>query len=307
MVLMKQETLNTEKVHIFFDESGSNNVKQRPTLMAGLLIPESIYQADDFREINRKLQNNEYMPLHWAEYSGYYPLRRDIMSVINIFSKYSPLCKMNIINYDETSLRERRSFYDDINLSQRMIYTKLPERILYGLLRNYGKDVNIKANLFIENSSTYTKLQLDRLLVEQLNTQSMYRGEQYKVIDCQLTPKKQEIGVEIVDLLMGFVRTIIQNKKGSLSKGELMRNELVINFLRNPIFYNFLCNINYYEWQSARELSNVKFKEYVDLFIASNYTSLFENSLEPKSIAIEMKQPIKKRPRIRKTRLIRRR
>ncbi|MFK4164596.1 hypothetical protein, partial [Streptomyces eurythermus] len=158
---MKQETLNTEKVHIFFDESGSNNVKQRPTLMAGLLIPESIYQADDFREINRKLQNNEYMPLHWAEYSGYYPLRRDIMSVINIFSKYSPLCKMNIINYDETSLRERRSFYDDINLSQRMIYTKLPERILYGLLRNYGKDVNIKANLFIENSSTYTKLQLD--------------------------------------------------------------------------------------------------------------------------------------------------
>ncbi|QXE01350.1 DUF3800 domain-containing protein [Terribacillus sp. DMT04] len=270
---MKQEPLNMEKVRIFFDESGSNNIKQRPTLMAGLLIPEPIYQTTEYKEMNSKLKERKYMPLHWTEYSGYMPLKRDIISVIDIFIKYSRVCKMNIINYDETSLRERRKFYDDKDLSKRMIYTKLPERILYGLLRNYGKDVNIKAELYIENSSTYTKLELDKILVDQLNTQSMYRGEQFKVSDCNLTPKKNEIGVEIVDLLMGFVRTIIQNKKERLSKGERMRNALVLQFLESPIFYSFLSDIKYYEWQSSRELTNVRFKEYVDLFLASHYST----------------------------------
>ncbi|CAI9386657.1 hypothetical protein BACSP_01715 [Bacillus sp. T2.9-1] len=292
---MKQEALNTEQVNIFFDESGSNNIKQRPTLMAGLLIPESIYKSLEFIEINRKLVNHEFLPLHWTEYSGFKPLKRDIIKVIKVFINYSPVCKMNIINYDETSLRERRSFYDDKGLSKLMIYTKLPERILYGLLRNYGKDVNIKADLFIENSSNYSKLELDKRLVEQLNTQSMYRGEQFKVLNCKLTPKKNEIGVEIVDLLMGFVRTIIQNKKDNLSKGELMRNSLVVELLNEPAFYNFVCNIKYYEWQSSRELSDVKFKEYVDLFLASNLTKITSDA--EKNVKIQKPKRIRTKTR----------
>jgi hypothetical protein len=275
---MKKDVLSTEKVNIFFDESGNNNIKYRPTLMAGLLIPDPIYNNEDYVKMNEKLIQNSYLPLHWTEYSGYKPLRNDILEVITVFTRFSKLCKMNVINYDESSLNERKKFYSDKSLSKIMIYTKLPERILYGLLRKYGKDVHVNADLFVENSSTYSALDLSNRIVEQLNTQSMYRAEQYSVLGCRLTPKKQQIGVEITDLLMGIVRTIIQNNNdvNTLSKGQRMRNELVVELLRIDAFYQFMINIKYYEWQSTRELSEVNFKEYVDLFLSSNNEQYFK-------------------------------
>ncbi len=62
-----------------------------------------------------------------------------------------------------------------------MIYTKLPERILYGLLRHYGNNVYLEANIFIEYSTEYQKNELHKKVKEQLNIQSLYRGERFKV------------------------------------------------------------------------------------------------------------------------------
>ncbi|WP_259599700.1 hypothetical protein [Clostridium botulinum] len=37
-------------------------------------------------------------------------------------------------------------------------------------------------------------------------------------------------------------------------------------------FYNFLCNIKYFEWDNIQSLKEINFKEYSDYFIARNFS-----------------------------------
>lgn len=99
---MEREVLNIEMMHIFLDESGTK--KDKPTLMAGLLIPSKIYNTFEFVELNRKLQNKEFASLHWTDYTGYPKMRNDILEVFHVFSKYALFTKFNVINYNANPL-----------------------------------------------------------------------------------------------------------------------------------------------------------------------------------------------------------
>lgn len=170
-------------LNLFFDESGKTSP---PTIMGGLSIPTSIYEKDPFIALSQQLRD-ETLKLHWNEYSGYEPLKKDVINVINLTMPFSYMFKFNVINYH----RPNKTNYSG-DLFQEMIYTKLPERILYGLLRGYGHDVKINANVLIENATEYEKVKLNTLIRNQLNVQSLYRGEQFKVSECRLCPKGQE-------------------------------------------------------------------------------------------------------------------
>lgn len=54
-------------------------------------------------------------------------------------------------------------------------------------------------------------------------------------------------------------------------KGLYMKTQLVIELLKIPLFYDFISNIKYYEWDSHKELSDVSFKDYLDLFMANHF------------------------------------
>lgn len=276
---MEIHVLNTEIMNIFFDESGRNNDK--PTTMGGLLIPQKIYTAYEFNYLTEKLQSGK-MKLHWTDYSGHAKTREDIIEAITLFSKFASYTKMNVISYNQALLNIRKRLSYEHDFSTLMIYTKIPERIFYGLLRNYGKDVYIKANIFIEEASRYIDFSLPTRITEQLNTQSLYRGEQFSVLDCTMHKKNEKIGIELVDLILGIMRTIITNPviPSNLSNEELvaqglkkkkMKNDLVIQLLKINEFKEFLSNIRFFEWDSHKELSEVHFRDYLQLFMASNY------------------------------------
>ncbi|WP_282155816.1 DUF3800 domain-containing protein [Cytobacillus gottheilii] len=294
---MLANVLSVELMNIFFDESGTK--KDKPTTMGGLLIPQKIYNTYEFNKMKSKLQNHQYAKLHWTEYTGYKRLKDDIIEVLTTFASFAKYCKFNIINYNENPLDIRKGLYNQDHvpaekLSQIMVYTKIPERILYGLLRNYGKDVYIKSTLYIEHSNRYEDFKLTDRLLEQLNIQSMYRGEQFSVIGSHYKNKREEIGVEIVDLLLGFVRQIIRNeivpfglsddeiKKHKL-KGRKAKNDLAIELLKNSNIYTFLSNIKYYEWESNNELKERKFSEYLQLFMASHIHEFREEHNESRT------------------------
>lgn len=282
---MKNTVLSTTLLNIFFDESGTKSDK--PTLMGGLLIPTTIYDTKEFKEMNTKLREKNYTKLHWTDFTGYSPMENDILEVLNTFCEVAHFSKMNVINYNENPLDIRKTLYNADNktaevLSQRMIYTKLPERILYGLLRNYGKDVYVKSQLFVEESRRYRDFKLNQTLVDQLNLQSMYRGEQFSVISFDFRKKREEIGVEITDLLLGFIRTVIRNDvipfglsneelKAHKLKGKKAKKDLAVKLLLNPKFRTFISSIKFYEWESNNELNQRDFDEYVTLFMAQNY------------------------------------
>lgn len=126
-------------------------------------------------------------------------------------------------------------------------------------------------DVYVEDASEYREFQLDSLIKEQLNIQSLYRGENYLVTESRLIPKGLEIGVELTDLLLGIVRTILLNKPDSDSKGVASRNQLVNELLHNDEFYSFCEKIRYFEWKSNRELTEVSFFDYIQLFLANHY------------------------------------
>ncbi len=286
--------LRTEYMKIFFDESGQD--KDRPCTMAGLLIPDTIYNSPKLMELNEKLINKE-LKLHWTEYTGDIQMRNNIYSVIEVFTTLSQYTRMNVINYNTSTLHERYKLSEHegskskkkrrnkkiIDYATLMVYTKIPERIFYGLLRHYGKDIYIKSEIFIEKEGKYVKYELEKRLLENLNTQSLYRAQQYWVDKCQMVEKQKMIGVELVDLLLGIIRLILKNEEIRLGlsdeeykkqklKGSAKKLELTIDLLKIPGFYDFLSNINYYEWDSDKQLSEVSFKDYLDLFMTSYYS-----------------------------------
>lgn len=255
-----------QSIKVFFDESGKGSNK--PNLMAGLVVPSIIYESPDFGSYTQQLRDNG-LKLHWKTYAGDYTTREDITGVIDIFSRYCGTAKLNVINYDYSVLTGRKEF--DKNTVERMIYTKFPERIIYGLLRGYGKNVYVKTDILIEHSSEYEALRLHDVVKEQLNMQSLYRGEHYIVEKSELVPKGVEIGVELTDLLIGIIRSIIKNGSDEKSKSVYSKNSLVIQLLKNRDFCSFIQNIRFFEWTSSRELMEINFRDYMQLFLSNHY------------------------------------
>ncbi|WP_368502742.1 DUF3800 domain-containing protein (plasmid) [Alkalihalophilus sp. As8PL] len=287
--------MSKELMNIFFDESGQDSDK--PTTMGGLLIPHSVYCSQEMNTLTDRLTSKE-IKLHWTDYTGDGVLRENIKEAITVFSNIAKYTRMNVINYNRSALDQRYKLSDDIgskktkgrqrkvtmNYATLMVYTKIPERIFYGLLRNYGKDVYIKTDIFIEKEGKYEKYNLETRLKENLNTQSLYRAEQFWVDDCKMVTKGQMIGIELVDLILGVIRLIIRRYSippGLTDrqytemgiKGKAKKHQLVIELLKIDAFQQFLRNIKYYEWDSNKELDQVSLGDYIDLFMANNFRS----------------------------------
>jgi hypothetical protein len=258
-------SLKTETLNVFFDESGKR--KDKPNLMGALSIPNNLYASPVFELLSQKMRDG-LLRLHWTEYTGYEKLKQDISEVVRILSSYHQMIKFFVINYDYSVISGKTGF--ERYIIDEMIYTKFPERIIYGLLRRYGQNVFIEASIFVEDSTEYQSFKLHERLKEQLNIQSLYRGERFIVTNSSLKPKGQEIGIELVDLLLGITRTIIVNLNEQ-TKGINSKNDLVIQLLKDSNFYTLLKNIRCFEWEDAQELTEVSFSDYLQLFLANHH------------------------------------
>ena len=262
--------MSTISLRLFFDESGKRGDK--PNLMGGLSIPESLYSSVKFDSWNQKLRDKE-IRLHWVGYTGDANVKKSILQLMELVSKYHKLLKFNIISYDYHMLTESRR--PDSVISH-MVYSKFPERLIYGLLRGYGREIHIDAHIFIEHSTEYQDMRLNETIKEQLNVQSIYRGEQFNVSSSRLVPKGQEIGIELTDLLLGIVRSIIRNEPDSKSKSVSAKNALIVELLKNQDFYSFLASFRLFEWSRSRELQEASFGDYIQVFL-SNHHDKFES------------------------------
>lgn len=250
--------MNQINLQIFFDESGK---KEPPTLMGALSIATNVYASKDYRNLNEQLKSED-LNLHWSEYSGNSKHRENIIRVIQMAMKNHRLLKFNAINYIKPSQYDAATF-------RKAFYTKLPERIIYGLLRGYGKGITVKTDIKIEYSNEYETAKLPHLIKDQLNFQALYRGEQFSVTYSQLVHKYQEIGIELTDLVLGIIRTIILNKP-TTSKSKQECTKLVVELLQDDNFYSFLSKIMYFEWTGSSSLKAVSFDDYIHVFLSTH-------------------------------------
>jgi hypothetical protein len=255
-------------INIYFDESGKNQSK--PHLMGGLAIPTIYYESQKIRELNDVIQETE---IHWTEYDGDSKERNTIWRIINTFMDEHYLLKMNVISYNQSRIEESAKRVKDIleDAADQTIFMKFPERIIYGLLRKYGTYVQLETKIFIEDDTKYhnTKYDLRTQLFQQLNIQSIYRGERFTVKSAQYVGKQNQVGIELVDLLLGMVRSIIRNDMPT-NRRIREKNRLIMRLLlSNPNFYTFIKNINYFEWANSPSLIEVDFETYLNVFMSS--------------------------------------
>ena len=249
------------KVNIYFDESGKKE-KNGPKLMGAILVPKHIYDLENIVKINEKLKNKE-IKYHFTKYNGNLGEMRNYIEKITLFSKYLKYCSLNIISY-----RTPSSTHIDQKTVKNMIYTKFPERVFYGLLRNNGNGLYIDADIYMESATEYREM--INTLPMTLNTQSIYRAEKFKINDSKLVSKNVEIGVEFTDTVLGMIRQIIMsiNEEGQISNAKKAKNSLIMECLNIDGFYEFLSNINYYEWCNTSTLKEVKFESYLKFFVS---------------------------------------
>lgn len=258
--------MGNSKAKIFFDESGKKS--NGPLLMGALLIFEDTYILEDIQEINNKLKNKE-LSFHFTQYNGHHSTKNNIIDLISIMDKYLKVMRMNVIKYKTIPSYEIANNFDD------MVYSKFPERLFYGLLRYKGDLSHIKANIYIEDATEYTKL--PNQFKSQLNIQATYRGENFSIEECCLLPKNSEIGIELTDLILGIIKTILQNDiiDDKITKSKKEKILLVSELLKKEGLYNFLCNMKYFEWDNSQSLKEINFKEYLDSFVSRNFSYIY--------------------------------
>lgn len=183
--------------------------------------------------------------------------------------------KMNVIYYDQSIMEEKAKKFKHVdgNLCNSTIYMKLPERIVYGLIRYYGKLSEIDAQIIIEEATEYKQpnVNLKEQLPKQLNIQAIYRGENFKIVHSRYAPKGTEVGLELTDILLGMVRTIVTNPPftGRKKKAHI---KLIMNLLKDQRFFHFFEQIKFYEWSNSHQLTEIRFSNYLQLFISTNYS-----------------------------------
>lgn len=257
-------TFYTREMNVFFDESGKEN--DRPNLLGALSIPKKIYEADDIRYMNSFLKK-KIVKFHWKQYNGNKNAKENIINLMEMFVLHKEFIKLNIINYHYGFLKGQELFSkkdrDDT------IYSKLPERLIYGLIRGYGSDMRVSSTIYIDKSTEYETLELDKTLISTLNSHSLYRGEKFYAKECFMYPKNAEIGLELTDVLLGMVRTIIKNPviTNDTSKIEREKVSLTLELLNNKEFKEIFSNIKYYEWRGNKELNGVDFSDYIYAFL----------------------------------------
>ncbi|WP_153732771.1 hypothetical protein [Sporosarcina obsidiansis] len=273
------------KIKIFFDESRKD--KDYPNLMGAVLIPTACYELDSLNDLYDLIKEGK-KPIHWTDYTGDSSAKRRRITLVKKLMVYQHLLKVNVISYKMNKFEEMakpiKSFYSEI--TDHTIYTKLPERVVYGLVRKYGQDTYIDASVFIEHNTSYSgtqksthstdhtsnKKDLKVTMFEQLNIQSLYRGERYRIREVSYLLKRKEFGIEFIDIMLGIIRTIIQNNTQN-SRSSRMKNELVLEMLETiPNLSHLLnSNVTLYEWNEAqKELTTVPLTNYLNVFLSTN-------------------------------------
>ena len=201
---------------IFFDESGK---KDKPNLRGAISIPNNIYKLPPFETLKSIIESTE---IHWKKYNGDHRQTQAIRQMIKTISDFQDFIKVNVINYDQSIIQQKSRHFTDIDkdIYESTIYKKIPERIIYGLIRHFGKMSVVNVEIIIEEANEYKSehVNLKERLPEMLNIHSIYRGEHYKVVNSRYAPKKTEVGIELIDVLLGMIRTIINNPDFSSEK-----------------------------------------------------------------------------------------
>ena len=207
---------------------------------------------------------NRDFKMHFTQYDrSHYDI---YLKVIKTLLPFNGIIRMNGIIFKKSQFKKHillAAKVDD------MVYGKIPERVIYGLLRNYSNLEPVIANIFIENSDEYKARRLDKIVKDQINTHALYRFDNFKIQRSTLVTKNEQIGVEITDILIGMLRLIINyesviSNTNKISKTALAKVLLINDLL--PILKRLFSETSIYELSYQDHLTKIPLNSYLGLF-----------------------------------------
>ena len=249
------------KYNIFFDESEvkSLRIKMDISLMGCLRMPESLYKTPAIQALTDQLRDRS-IKLHFTDYNNrlfkmYSKVLKEFFGENGENVKY---LKFNLISYSKDEYINGHTAFDKVSMKD-MEYAKIPERVIYGSIRNISKYKPTEARLFIENSTEYTRIGLHNILKKQLNVQSLCRNDNFVIKTSLLYPKGKEIGIEITDMILGIISIVIRNAVTVDSTGRVISKNLFSKkdfiYKHRVLIESILKNVYYFEMNGLDRLT----------------------------------------------------
>lgn len=189
--------------YIFFDESGKINRQDSKYSYYGALgIPKS-----DHESINEEWRKNgESRELHFQRFN-----LTNLDSYLNVTNTLLEKSKINIYMVENSkALGIADKLAIDYTKLRELLYIKIPERLIYGILRYLDDFYNIE--LFIDECDEYDKYGIKSKLEYQLNAQAVYRDKIYFIKSVQQMNSKANICLQGIDVIIGAISFIVDKK-----------------------------------------------------------------------------------------------
>ena len=280
-----------ETVSVFMDESGKN--KNEISLIGSVVVPNNCYCSKSVMELNDKLKREE-ISFHLTDYKK--SQLKDYLNLFDLFVSNENLLRFNVVAFKRGRFSNHmlKGKIDD------MVYSKIPERSIYGSLRGYSSFTEVEANIYIEYATDYEKRGLDKLIKNQLNIHSLYRYDHFKVVKAKLIYKNTEIGLEFTDACLGVLRNIIENRdvkttsSSKVSRTLIYKKQLVYELINRH--RNFFEHIDLFELDDKGLLERIDMRKYINLF-QSKYLKEKELYGEVAEVYGDSKYHVKRKPR----------
>lgn len=189
--------------YIFFDESGKiDRQKNKYSYYGALGIKKSE------RELINKMFSKEDLEreLHFQKFSLH-----NIDTYLKVMNKLLEVSKFNVylVNTQKALSVADKLSIDNCKLRE-LLYIKIPERLIYGILRFFDDFYNTR--IIIDKCDEYDKYQIESKLEYQLNAQSVYRDKKYIIKEVKQMDSRNDICLQGIDVLIGVISFIIDRK-----------------------------------------------------------------------------------------------
>lgn len=252
---------------IYFDESNKLDSPNKKYSYYGAYggSLETMYKiTKSVREIFSRLKTRS--ELHFSTYDSSEYVKKYFQVLNHVINKEIAMNILIVNNKDAAKSAEKMSI--DIPNLRNLFYTKIPERLFYGLTRDLDnlQDVRIK----VDDATEYRTLAVYEKLKEQMNAHSAYRNKSYSVSSVLGKNSKYSIPLQIVDTFMGIVVFLMEESYYNNSVSSKSKSDLIYRFLiENDNLIKFQQQITLFKWEGNEErMIQIPISEYISSFLA---------------------------------------
>lgn len=199
----REKECNELSYLVFFDESGKiDRQKEKYSYYGALGIKKNNYEK--VIEVLNEFEDKR--ELHFKDFN-----LNSLHKYLIVLQEVIEKAQFNVYLVDrDKAINIADRLCIDMKKLRELLYIKIPERLIYGILR-YIEDI-LNVSIYIDKCDEYDNYDIKTKLEYQLNAQSVYRDKKYFINNVSQIDSKENILLQATDVLLGIVSFLIEEK-----------------------------------------------------------------------------------------------